>query len=110
MTATGAAAAIAPEPEVGSGPVATADDVITLAELKDRERQLVHTGACSHPVRLHGRVTALDLATGDAASSTTPPPNRAGCCMSRAATAANHAARPARRSTSAMRGSSSARA
>jgi Replication initiator protein, pSAM2 len=47
--------------------VATADDVITFADLKDRERQLGHTGACSHPVRLHGRVTALDLATGDAA-------------------------------------------
>ena len=31
---TGAAAAIAPEPEHGSGPVATADDVITLADLK----------------------------------------------------------------------------
>ena len=67
MTASGAAAAIAPEPEHGSGPVATADDVITFADLKDRERQLASTGACAHPVRLHGRVTAIDLATGEAA-------------------------------------------
>ena len=46
MTPRGAAAAIAPEPEHGSGPVATADDVITFADLKDRERQLASTGAC----------------------------------------------------------------
>ena len=67
MTPRGAAVAIAPEPEHGSGPVATADDVITLADLKDRERQLASTGACAHPVKLHGRVTAIDLATGEAA-------------------------------------------
>ena len=67
MTISGAAAAIAPEPEHGPGPVATADDVITLADLKDRERQLASTGTCSHPVKLHGRVTAIDLATGEAA-------------------------------------------
>ena len=47
--------------------MATADDVITFADLKDRERQLASTGACAHPVRLHGRVTAIDLATGEAA-------------------------------------------
>jgi len=67
MTASGAAAAIAPEPEHGPGPVATADDVITFADLKDWERQLASTGTCKHPVRLHGRVTAVDLATGEAA-------------------------------------------
>ena len=67
MTQRGAAAAIAPEPDHGSGPVATADDVITFADLKDRERQLASTGACAHPVKLHGRVTAIDLATGEAA-------------------------------------------
>jgi hypothetical protein len=67
MTHSGAAAAIAPEPEHGSGPVATADDVITLADLKDWERQLASTGTCAHPVKLHGRITAIDLATGEAA-------------------------------------------
>ena len=67
MTHSGAAAATAPEPEHGPGPVATADDVIPFSDLKDRERQLASTGACAHPVKLHGRVTAIDLATGEAA-------------------------------------------
>jgi hypothetical protein len=67
MTPRGAAAAIAPEPGPGSGPVATADDVITLADLKTWERQLASTGTCAHPVKLQGRVTAIDLATGEAA-------------------------------------------
>ena len=66
MTPRGAAAAIVPEPD-GSGPVATADDVTTFADLKDWERQLASTGTCSRPVRLHGRIEAIDLATGDAA-------------------------------------------
>jgi hypothetical protein len=66
MTVSGAAAATGPEPD-GSGPVATADDVITLADLKTWERQLASTGTCAHPVKLHGRVTAVDLATGEAA-------------------------------------------
>jgi hypothetical protein len=47
--------------------VATADDEITWADLKDWERQLSHTGTCSHPVKLHGRIEAIDLATGEAA-------------------------------------------
>ena len=67
MTASGATAAIAPEPDHGSGPVATADDVITFADLKTWERQLASTGTCTHPVKLHGRITAIDLATGKAA-------------------------------------------
>jgi hypothetical protein len=66
MTPSGAAAAIAPEPH-GSGPVATADDAINWADLKDWERQLAHTGACSHPIRLHGQIDAIDVATGEAA-------------------------------------------
>ena len=64
---TAATAAIGPEPEHGSGPMATADDVITLSDLKDWERQLASTGACSHPVRLLGRIDAVDLATGETA-------------------------------------------
>ena len=67
MTHSGAAAAIAPEPP-GSGPVAPADDeTITWADFKDWERQLANSGACSHPIRLHGRIDAIDLATGEAA-------------------------------------------
>jgi hypothetical protein len=67
MTPSGAAAATGPEPFDGSGPVATADDVISWADLKDWERQLTRTGACAHPVKLHGRIDAIDLATGEAA-------------------------------------------
>ena len=64
---TAATAAIAPEPDHGPGPVATADDVITFADLKTWERQLASTGTCAHPVKLHGRIDAIDLATGEAA-------------------------------------------
>ena len=67
MTISGAAAAIAPEPQHGPGPVATADDVITFADLPGWERQLANTGTCAHPVRLQGRIDAIDLATGEAA-------------------------------------------
>jgi hypothetical protein len=68
MTASGAAAAIAPEPH-RSGPVATADDAtaITWADFRAWERQLATSGACSHPIRLTGKVTAVDLATGQTA-------------------------------------------
>jgi hypothetical protein len=64
---SGSAAAIAPEPEHGSGTVATADDVIALADLGAWERQFSNTGGCSHPIRLTGQVTAIDRATGEAA-------------------------------------------
>src|SRR5215470_3683240 len=67
MTASGAAAAIAPEPFDGSGPVATAGDAITLADLRSWERQLASSGGCSRPVRLTGRITATDRATGQTA-------------------------------------------
>jgi hypothetical protein len=67
MTQSGAAAAIAPEPSDGSGPVATADDAITLADLRSWERQLASSGGCSRPVRLTGKITAVDLATGQTA-------------------------------------------
>jgi Replication initiator protein, pSAM2 len=67
MTPRGAAAAIVSEPNPGSGPVATADDVITFADLKIWERQLASTGTCAHPVKLHGRITAIDRATGETA-------------------------------------------
>ena len=61
-----AAAAIAPEPEHGPGPVATADETITWAEFRSWERQLSRTGACSRPIRLRG-VSAIDLASGEVA-------------------------------------------
>src|SRR5215472_13937065 len=66
MIERGAAAPIAPEP-TSPGPVAPADDVITWADFKAWERQLASTGTCSHPIRLHGRIDAIDLATGETA-------------------------------------------
>jgi hypothetical protein len=40
---------------------------MTEADFRDWEREIATAGACSHPVRLRGRVTAVDLATGEAA-------------------------------------------
>ena len=77
------------------------------ADFRAWERQLAATGTCSHPIRLRSRIDTIDLATGetrpvyDTAASTA-------CCTSPAATAARPSARPARPSTSATPGSSSA--
>src|SRR5579875_3221801 len=42
-------------------------DVVTFADLAQWERQLSSAGTCSHPVRLRGRIEAIDLATGETA-------------------------------------------
>jgi hypothetical protein len=65
---SGAAAAIAPEPQC-SGPVATADDVTNLVDIAAWERQFSSAGGCSHPIRLRGKVHAVDLATGETATA-----------------------------------------
>jgi hypothetical protein len=54
---------------MGSGPGATADDTQTIswADFRAWERQLAATGHCSHPIRLRGRIQAIDLATGELA-------------------------------------------
>ena len=67
---TAATAALSPEPPPGSGPGATADDdteTISWADFRAWERQLASSGACSHPIRLRGRIDAIDLATGEIA-------------------------------------------
>jgi hypothetical protein len=56
----------APGPITGPGADPCAE-VVTLADLRGMERQLSSSGACSHPVRLRGRVEAIDLATGEVA-------------------------------------------
>jgi hypothetical protein len=63
---TAATAALDPEPMPGSGPGADADDTVTVswADFKAWERQLT---TCTHPIRLRGRIDALDLATGELA-------------------------------------------
>ena len=91
MSTSGAAAAIAPEPERRPGAGGNSRrQVITFADFRSWERQLARTGACAHPVRLHGRITAIDLATGEAAPVYDSRREPAGCCTSRAATAAKH--------------------
>jgi hypothetical protein len=66
---TAAAAALGPGLARGSGPGADADDtwVISWADFRAWERQLASSGACTHPVRLRGRIDVIDLATGEIA-------------------------------------------
>ena len=66
---TAATAALSPEPITGSGSVATADDteVISWADFRAWERQLATSGHCAHPIRLRGRIDAIDLTTGETA-------------------------------------------
>ncbi len=68
---TAATAALSPEPSTpGPGLGATADDTETIswADFRAWEHQLATTGTCSHPIRLHGRIDAIDKATGEVAS------------------------------------------
>jgi len=112
MTITAATAALSPEPFDGPGLGATADDTqtITWDDFKAWERQLATTGHCSHPIRLTGRIEAIDRATGEIAPVYDTAREPGACCTSRAVTAANRSARPARPSTSGTPGNSSARA
>jgi hypothetical protein len=66
---TVATATSSPGPHMGPGPDATADDTdtITWADLHAWERQLTSTGGCTNPIRLRGRIDAIDLATGELA-------------------------------------------
>ena len=61
---TAATAALDPEPAPGSGSGATASDTVTVswADFRAWERQLT---TCTHPIRLRGRIDAIDLATGE---------------------------------------------
>ena len=66
---TAATAALDPEPDAGPGPGATADDteIISWADFRAWERQLASSGACTHPIRLRGRIDVIDRATGELA-------------------------------------------
>jgi hypothetical protein len=69
MTITAAAGVLsAPEPPNGPGPGGTSDDTegtITWADFTAGLRALERTGGCTHPVRLRGRIEAIDRATGE---------------------------------------------
>jgi hypothetical protein len=59
---TAASATFAPGPS-GPGADATASD--TPDHFTRWETQVARTGYCTRPVRLHGRIDAIDLATGE---------------------------------------------
>src|SRR5690348_8733044 len=69
MTITAATAALSSEPITGPGPGADADDTQTIswADFRAWERQLATAGACTHPIRLRGRIDIIDRATGETA-------------------------------------------
>jgi hypothetical protein len=64
---TAATGPVNPGPHHGPGLAEPADDAMALswAEFTDATRQIQRTGACAHPVRLRGRITAIDRATGE---------------------------------------------
>jgi hypothetical protein len=66
---TAATVTFAPGPDHDPGPEASVDDTDTIswADFRVWERQLASSGACSHPIRLRGRIDAIDLATGETA-------------------------------------------
>jgi len=66
---TAATAALGPGPQDGPGLGAAVDDteVISWADFRAWERQLATTGTCAHPIRLRGRIDAIDRTTGELA-------------------------------------------
>jgi hypothetical protein len=67
---TAATVTLTPGPSFGPGMGGTADDTtgcMTWADFLAWERQIGTTGGCHHPIRLRGRIDAVDLATGEVA-------------------------------------------
>jgi hypothetical protein len=66
---TAATVTFAPGPDQDPGPEAPASDTETIswADFRAWERQLASSGGCTHPIRLRGRIDAIDLATGETA-------------------------------------------
>jgi hypothetical protein len=72
MTTAPTAATVPPGPghSDNPGPGESAEDILertSRADFGRWETQLENTGHCRHPVRLHGRIVAIDLATGETA-------------------------------------------
>ncbi len=67
MTITTSAFPLSPGSDDGPGLGESAEPAITLtwAELDAEIRQAERTGLCAHPIRLKGRIDAVDLATGE---------------------------------------------
>ena len=66
MTTPGTGTAPVPGPDFGAG-ASACDDTVTWADFRAWERQLATTGSCSHPIRLTGRIEAIDRTTGETA-------------------------------------------
>jgi replication initiator protein RepSA len=64
---TAATAALAPEPVLGSGARATADDTTAREHFRRWEREYAADSGCSHPIQLRSRTDMIDLATGELA-------------------------------------------
>src|SRR3984885_13850132 len=77
--ATAATVPLTPGPHAGPGAGASADDTtatIGWADFLTAEPQLTAAGLCQPPIRLRGRIDAIDLATGELApvyDTTTEP-------------------------------------
>ena len=107
---TAATVTLAPRPD-GPGMGASADDhAITLSwdELGREIRQAEATGLCTRPVRLKGRIDAIDLATGELRPMYDTGTEPGGALLTACGNRRESSARPARRSTSATPASSSA--
>jgi hypothetical protein len=64
------AVSLTPRTELGLGVGASAGELLDLASRDDFHRweaQLATTGHCAHPIRLEGRIDAIDKATGQSA-------------------------------------------
>jgi len=91
----------------GDGPLlrASAGELLNFASGDDFarwERQLATAGNCANPVRLRGRIDAIDRATGEKATIYDTASEPGGVLRFLAATAARTSACPAQTSTRAM--------
>ena len=91
----------------GGGPQsrASAGELLNFASGDDFarwERQLAAIGNCANPVRLRGRIDAIDRATGEKATIYDTAASQVVCSGFLAATAARTSAHPAQTSTRAM--------
>jgi hypothetical protein len=85
------AVSLTPRPDPGLGAGASARAILELAARDDFHRweaQLAATGHCVSPVRLQGRIDAIDRATGQARVMYDTDTNPEACCATTLATEA----------------------
>lgn len=101
-----------PGPDTRPGMGESADNGITLtwAELDGEIRQADRTGLCACPIRLRGRIDAIDPATGELRPVYDTGTEPGGVLLTACGNRRESVCPPAHRSTSAIPASSSARA